>query len=251
MVRVDEYGVKTGDTTASIAAETGVAWKAIAHFNANTTDPAKLQDFFRDRVGCTRKTPDGKSYVFDDRDDPGVILIPRPWTASFAVGMAHTIVVAPLRRVYISLENETGLAVPGAGYEAAFADGSVRRGRLGRSGIACLAGVPEGPFSVAYPDQEDVLARSLAASTRRAFDEQGTGPLFFLLGQEPSIVERAAAHYEHYFNDLTGRGLAADIDQVVTDPDARPPVLFLCTLAGLPIAGSDGVTVQSGEPRGG
>jgi len=246
LVEVDEHRVKSGETPDSIARDVGVAWDDIAQFNWNTTDPVALQDFFRERVGCTRKTPDGKAYVFDDADDPGVILIPRPWTGAFAVGMTHTLLVAPLRSVYISLENESALPIPGAGYEAVFADGSVRHGRLGRSGIARLAAVPEGPFSVVYPDQQDLLARSLAVSTRRAFDQQATGPLFFMLGQEQAVIDTAVGVYQQYCNDLSGRGLVADIDQVVTDADARAPLQFLCALAGLPIEGSAGVTVQVG-----
>ena len=255
LAEVDEYRVRSGDTTDSIARAAGVAWDDLARFNWDTTAPAVVQDCFRDRVGCTRKTADGTGYRFDDADDPGVILIPRPWTGSFAVGMTHTILVAPLRSLFISLENEAGIALPGASYQVALADGSVRQGRLGRAGIARLTAVPEGAFSVAYPDQTDLLARSLAASTRRAFDEQATGPLFYLLGQEQAVIDEATAIYQQCFNDLTGRGLAADIDQVVTDPDARPPLVFLCALAGLPIEGTGGVTVRNsaiaGEPRRG
>ena len=236
--------MKTGDTPESLARDAGLPWDDIARFNAHTTDPAELQDFFRDCVGCTRKTPDGKAFVFDDGDEPGILLIPRPWTGAFAVGMTHTILVAPLRSVFLALENELGLAIPGASYEAVFADGSVRHGQLGRSGIARVKGVAEGPFSVAYPDQQDLLARSLAASTRRAFDQQATGPLFFLLGQEQAVIDKAVGYYAQYFDDLSGQGLVADIDQVVTDADARPPLIFLCALAGLPIEGTDGVTVQ-------
>jgi hypothetical protein len=220
-----------------------VAWEDIARFNWETTDPTTVQEHLRDRVGCTKKSPDGRRYLFDDRDDPGVFLIPRAWSASFAVGMAHTVVVSPLRSIYISLENESGVLLPGAAYEVVLADGSRRRGRLGRSGITRFSGVPEGPFSVSYLDGRDLLARSLAASMRRAFDRQATGPLFHLLGQEQAIVDQAVGIYEAYFDDLTGRGLAADIDQVVTDPDARPPLIFLCALAGLRIesrGGGDG-----------
>jgi hypothetical protein len=36
----------------------------------------------------------------------------------------------------------------------------------------------------------------------------------------------------------------ADIDQIVTDPDARRPLLALCATAGLAVQGSDGVTVE-------
>ena len=55
--------------------------------------------------------------------------------------------------------------------------------------------------------------------------------------------------YEQYFDDLTGEGFAADIDQVVTDPDARPPLVFLCKLAGIDIEGAAEAIVQDGLPE--
>ena len=172
LVTVETYRVKTGDTKESIARETQVAWDDIAKFNWGTTSDAELQEFFRDQVGCTKTTPDEESYIFDDSDEPGIIMVPHEWTSSFAVGEEHTVYVAPMRTVYITLENEAGLPVLGAAFEAVFVDGTVRKERLGRSGIARLTGVPDGPFSVAYPDPPDVFARSLAASTRKAFDDQ-------------------------------------------------------------------------------
>jgi hypothetical protein len=246
VVAAETYHVKTGDTSDSIAAATGVAWGTIAQFNFETTDPDQLETYYRDRVGCTNQTPDGEKYIFDDDDDPGIILIPRPWQGSFAVGDSYTVWVAPERTIYISLQNERDLALPGAAYQVDFVDGSQRQGQLGSSGIARLTGVPEGPFAVSYPDpdQTDLLARSLAASMRAAFDEQATGPLFFMLGQSPDVVQQAVAVYEQYFDDLTGQGLAADIDKVVTDPDARPPLVLLCAQAGIAIDGTDGVTIQ-------
>jgi hypothetical protein len=243
------HRIESGQTPESIAAETGVPWDTIARFNWDTTDPDRLDELFRDRLGCRKRTPDGKRFVFDDGDDPGIILIPRPWEASFAAARSHTVAVAPLRTVHISLENEAGLALPGARYNVRFADGSERAGALGRSGIARLCGVPDAAFCVSYADEQDLLARSLAASTRKAFDQQATGPLFFLLGQTQEIVDRAVAVYREYFDDLTGAGLAADIDQVVTDPDARPPLVVLCALAGLAVAGSENLSPQpQGSP---
>jgi len=248
VVSAEAYHVKTGDTPDSIAAKSGVDWNTIAQFNFETTDPDQLEAFYRDRVGCTNQTPDGKKYLFDDEDDPGIILIPRAWESSFAVGDTYTVWVAPQRTLFISLENEDEIALPGAAYQIDFADGSTREGQLGSSGIARLAGVPDGPFAVSYPDREDLLARSIAASMRQAFDQQETGPLFFMLGQSPEVVQQTIAVYEQYFNDLTGDGLAADIDQVVTDEDARPPLVFLCALNGIPIDGTDGAIVQDGSP---
>jgi hypothetical protein len=250
VVATATHRLKTGDTPESIADQAGVPWETIAKFNWETSEPARLQEFFRSRLGCTKKTPDGKTYVFDDKDDPGIILIPRPWEGSFAVGEFHTVYVTSLRTVYISLENEAGLAIPGAAYEVTFADGSQRQGRLGRSGIARLTGVPDAAFSVAYPGQNDLLARSLATSIRRAFEEHATGPLFYLLGQTQEIIDQAVSVYAEYFNDLTSKGLAADIDQIVTDPDARPPLTFLCSLAGLGIEGAAQAKVQRGSSEG-
>jgi hypothetical protein len=248
VVSAEAYHVKTGDTPDSIAAKSGVDWNAIAQFNFETTDPDQLETFYRDQVGCTNQTPDGKKYLFDDDDDPGIILIPRAWESSFAVGDTYTVWLAPQRTIFISLENEDEIALPGAGYQVDFADGSTREGQLGSSGIARLAGVPDGPFAVSYPDREDLLARSIAASMRQAFDQQETGPLFFMLGQSADVVQQTVAVYEQYFNDLTGDGLAADIDQVVTDEDARPPLVFLCALNGIPIDGTDGAVIQDGSP---
>ena len=144
LVTVETYRVKTGDTKESIARETQVAWDDIAKFNWGTTSDAELQEFFRDQVGCTKTTPDEESYIFDDSDEPGIIMVPHEWTSSFAVGEEHTVYVAPMRTVYITLENEAGLPVPGAAFEAVFVDGTVRKERLGRSGIARLTGVPDG-----------------------------------------------------------------------------------------------------------
>jgi hypothetical protein len=246
VVEVDRHKVATGETPDSIAADAGVSWDAITQFNFGTTDPDEVQDFLRDRVGCTEMSPDGQSYVFDDDDEPGILLIPRPWTGSFATDDVHKVRMAPVGALYISLENEDGVALPGATYQITFADQSQREGTLGSSGVARLDNVPEGPFAVSYPDRVDMLARSLAASTRKAFDDQATGPLFYLLGQEQDVVDRAVAIYEEYFDDLTGEGFAADIDQVVTDPDARPPLVFLCKLAGIGIEGTEGVIVEAG-----
>jgi hypothetical protein len=153
-----------------------------------------------------------------------------------------------LRPLFLTLENELGLRLPGAAFRLRCADGSERSGRLGRSGIARVTGVPEGAFAVSYPDDGDLLARSLAASIRRAFDEQSTGPLFHLLGQAPDVVQRAKAVYAEHFDDLTGEGLEADIDQVVTDPEARAPLLYFCALAGLRVEGVDEVVLPQPPP---
>lgn len=241
------HRVRTGETPATIAKAWGVLWDDIARFNWGTTDPDALEDHYRDHLGCARRGPGG-GHVFDDDDDPGVLLVPRPWEQSFPTGAAHTLYLSPLRTLTIALETEAGLPIPGTPYHLRFVGGQERTGVLGRRGIARLAGVPDEPFAVSYPDEQDILAKSFAASIRKAFDEQATGPLFQLLMQDQSVIDRAAAAYADHFDDLTGQGLAADIDQVVTDPEARRPLLALCALAGLAIEGSGDLVLSDQLP---
>jgi hypothetical protein len=244
LVDAVRHRTATGQTPASIAKEWGVPWQEIALFNWGTAEARELERRYRKTLGCVHTAPNG-TLVFDDGDDPGILLIPRPWETRLPVGSVHRVLVSPLRTVFLSVQNEAGLALPGVGYEAVFASGDRRSGRLGRAGIARLEGVPEGMFSVTYPDEGDILAKSMAASVRRALDEQSTAPLFTLLMQDRAIVEGAGAAYERYFNDLTGKGLAADIDQVVTDAEARRPLLALCAVAGLAVEGVGAVSVES------
>jgi hypothetical protein len=242
LVEVERHRVRAGQTAASVARDHGVSWERIALFNWGTTDPEALQDHFRDTLGCRRKSPDGR-LCFDDADEPGILLVPRRWRATLAVGAAHELRVEPLRPLFISLENEAGLGIPATPYAVRFSDGSERRGWLGSRGIARLDGVPDGAFAVTYPDQLDLLAKSLAVSVRRGFDEHEIAPLCTLLMQSDEVVERTAAAYHRHCNDLTGGGLAADIDQVVTDPEARRPLLALCALARVSVDGVSSVTV--------
>jgi hypothetical protein len=246
LVEVERHRVRSGETLEDIAAAHDVPWERIARFNWGTTDAVALERAYRETVG-SRPGRDGHTR-FDDGDDPGVLLVPRPWTARLSVG-AHELFVAPLRPLFLRLENDAGLALPGAHYCARFADGSERTGALGSRGIARLDGVPDGPFTIAYPDELELLATSLAASVRRALAEGETAPLFTLLMQNPEVLARARAVYERDFDDLTGRGLAADIDQAITDPDARRPLLGLCALSGLEVEGVNAVAVATSPRR--
>jgi hypothetical protein len=248
LVQVERHRVRTGECPDDVGAAHEVPWELIARFNWGTTDGEALEASYRETLG-SRSGPDGQ-VRFDDDDDPGLLLVPRPWTARLAVGAAHELVVAPLRPLFLRLENDAGLVLPAARYQARFADGTERTGSLGGRGIARLDGVPDGPFTVAYPDEEDLLAASLAASVRRALAEGETAPLFTLLMQSPEVVARAAALYARHFDDLTGHGLGADIDQVVTDPEARRPLLGLCALAGLKVEGVESVAVATSRRRG-
>src|SRR4051812_19726723 len=116
LVRPTEYHVATGDTPESIAKAASVPWAQIASFNWGTADPAELEERYREELGCRHMSDDGRGYRFDDADDPGILLIPRPWQATLEVGRTHRLSAEPLRPLFVSLENEFALRLPGAAF---------------------------------------------------------------------------------------------------------------------------------------
>lgn len=72
------YRVRAADTLAGVAAAVGLTWQQLAKFNWGVSDPEGVNQHLRDDVGCWQKT--GENYVFSDFDDPGVIVLPRPWS---------------------------------------------------------------------------------------------------------------------------------------------------------------------------
>jgi hypothetical protein len=108
--------------------------------------------------------------------------------------------------------------------------------------------VPPGPFTISYPDLDDLFAKSVAACVRRALQDHATGPLFYLLMQPRPAIDRAIAAYDRHFNDLGGRGLIEDLYAALTDPEALAPAEALLACAGL--ATRNPVSVMSHEASG-
>ncbi len=71
-----EHRVRTGETLESVAGEHGLTWEQLAKFNWDTTDPHQVNNHLRTDVGATRRSQDDRFFVFDDADDPGIILVP-------------------------------------------------------------------------------------------------------------------------------------------------------------------------------
>lgn len=91
---VEQHKVRAGETLAALAESVGLSWKELARFNFGTDNPEEINQALRRVVGCRKKTADGKNYVFDDADDPGILLLPTPWEAKgLSTGASHTIVV--------------------------------------------------------------------------------------------------------------------------------------------------------------
>ncbi|UCF85627.1 MAG: LysM peptidoglycan-binding domain-containing protein [Desulfobacteraceae bacterium] len=97
---IEKHKVKTGETQESVASEAGLTWQELAKFNWNTSDPADIDEHLSFDVGCTKTTEDGKSYIFDDSDNPGIIYVPKQWKKeALATDTTHTIRVTGLQPV--------------------------------------------------------------------------------------------------------------------------------------------------------
>ena len=134
----------------------------------------------------------------------------------------------------VILENDQGLGIPEAEYEIRFADGSTQRRRLGRDGTDKIPDPPPGPLEVTYLDLDDIKAKSLAASARKACEQRNAGEIFRVLGQSPELVQKAAALYEQYFNDFSGKGMVADFYDEITEETPRMIMTAMMARAGLP-----------------
>jgi hypothetical protein len=86
------HRVRAGDTLESLAERANMTWHDLAKFNFDTDEPKRVNKALRSQVGCTRKTKDGKNYVFDDSDEPGIVFIPQKLERRRAsTGQAHTL----------------------------------------------------------------------------------------------------------------------------------------------------------------
>jgi hypothetical protein len=147
---------------------------------------------------------------------------------------ANTLVVDDETRFTVILENDQGLRIPEAEYEIRFADGSTERRRLGRDGTDVILNPPPGPLEVTYLDLDDIKAKSLAASARRACEQRNAGEIFRVLGQSPELVQKAAAMYQQYFNDFSGAGMAEDFQAQITEETPRMIMTAMMARADLP-----------------
>ncbi len=78
---VEEHRVREGETLESIAKGAGMTREDLAFFNWGTKDAKEIDTHLVVDVGCTKKSADGKTFVFSDGDAPGLLYVPRDWRA--------------------------------------------------------------------------------------------------------------------------------------------------------------------------
>lgn len=72
------YRVRDGDNWWTLQKLFGLrdAWSLI-RYNFATSDPAEVNWYLREYLGCTKTTPDGKNYCFSTAAKPGLLYLPR------------------------------------------------------------------------------------------------------------------------------------------------------------------------------
>jgi hypothetical protein len=135
--------------------------------------------------------------------------------------MTHTLRVQSLARFLVILKNDHDLRIPEAEYEATLADGSKRSGRLGRGGVDGIEDPPPGEVEVTFPDLDDIEAKSIAATVRKALDDRNPQEIHRLFRYAKETIRHVFKIYDQYFNDYRGQGLRNDLEQEwASDPDA-------------------------------
>jgi len=214
IANVEKHKVKKSETLDGLAKKAGLTWKELAKFNWGTDVPDEINKHLRDDVGCTKKTKDGLNYVFDNSDKPGIVLIPKKWEEiGLAPGGRHVVRVRTLKRFFIRLENDLGMRIPEAKYEATLADGREITGQLGIGGVDAIDDPPEGEVGIRFPDLDDIEAKSVAASARKGFDDRDPKEIHRFFRYARETVKKAIEAYDKYFNDYRGKGLKNDIEE--------------------------------------
>lgn len=127
LIAVERHRVRTGETLESIAKAAGMSWQELAEFNWSTSEPEEINKHLAHDIGCTKVTRDGKNFMLDDSDQPGIILVPRPWREAMLPVKVQNILrvrpVRPLGFVHIRLHVDPQVA-PGQRFRLFSTDGS-------------------------------------------------------------------------------------------------------------------------------
>lgn len=98
LLKVERHRVRSDETLDSVAKQHGLTWQQLAKFNWGKADADGVNKALPAAVGCTKKTKDGKNYVFSDSDEPGILYIPKAWEkGGLDTGIHHTVRVRPVK----------------------------------------------------------------------------------------------------------------------------------------------------------
>jgi len=87
--------VKDQETLESVAKKYGVPTELLIRHNFKTIDPAEINWYLREHVGCRLPTADGKNWRFSNTANPGLIYLPLSATAVKPTPVAPLNLTAP------------------------------------------------------------------------------------------------------------------------------------------------------------
>lgn len=71
-----KHRVRDGETLEGIALQNGLTWQELAQHNFGTTVPEEVNRQLQTKVGSTRRTANGRNFIFTGKDQPGIIELP-------------------------------------------------------------------------------------------------------------------------------------------------------------------------------
>lgn len=114
IARIEQHRVKTDETLASVGSSSGLSADELANFNFGRTDREGVTRHLDDDVGATRRDAGG-TVVFDDHNEPGIILIPKTFSESgLMTDKTHTVRV---RQVDHEKNFKKCVCIPGLTFE--------------------------------------------------------------------------------------------------------------------------------------
>ena len=142
-------------------------------------------------------------------------------------------VLTELDPVLIELVSSDDLPLPEVGYSITFADGSSQSGTLDKFGTAKIKRPPQGPFTVQYPDADDIRAKALAARIHQAIAARDSDVIVGVLAQSPQTLSRIRDVYAQFYDDISGNGLVQDAQDASAGTPAADVVDHLLAAGGL------------------
>jgi len=206
LCEITEHRVKQGELFSEVAKSHGFSFEELAFFNWGTKERQKIPEQLKLRFECGELTPSGDEYYLNK----GTIFIPEAVEKTgLSTDVQHvTFLKQPGQRdVEVKVLTSTNHPIPNV--EATFTLGNepTVTATSNEDGVVLFAGIPsdlEG--EVSYADEEDLIAKSLAANIYATIEG---GDMECLLGLLQSAVDFSAvgAVYEKNYKSAISEAI--------------------------------------------
>lgn len=103
LAEIVAHRVTPSDSLASLARSVDISWQDLTRFNWGTSEPDRINEALRLKVGSHTPTADGRNLSFSDTDHPGLVFLPRGFRKEgLATETVHTFrVIRPPAQIYL------------------------------------------------------------------------------------------------------------------------------------------------------